>query len=886
MAGVLAWAEPPALPVDAPGEHFSLEAEAHGECATFAFGQPVVGTSYFYWYDIDTNAHNINHDGTDAMTTHAADMEGLSFRRAEWHRAQLEDIVDAGIDFLMPVYWGVPGCYDGWSFAGLPPLVEAHSALEAEGKHPPKIGLFYDTSILRANAYQEDGSNYHVDLTTDFGKRWFYVAMRDFFSLIPPSKWARVDGKPIVFLYAASFAKAQDPNQLEPVRRWFLEDFGCEPFLVKMRDWQGDADAVYQWGGAVSMQLDEHVAALGPGYDHSAVPGRTPLVVDREDGRTYIDRWTQLLRMNPETRPWMVHVETWNEWHEGTDIAASQEYGRQYIVLTRAFADLWRARQRLEPVGPYVKARQVTWWEGTGHGVEVYESAGDGFWEPVEMDGRKAVVTVENLVAPDSRYLYFDIDDGFAQAVDGGGVRICITYRDAGCENFALEYDSTDPDSGLVAGAFRFADVITLEGSGEWKTAAFDLVECNFANRANGGDFRLAIQGGEKALVVSEATVTQGGPDAAYVETFLEQRPPVAPVPSFATYATAERYDGLYMGESLAQAFAKVSNDSGGLAWGLSYRMQSLNEMYRAADDPKYLKAQLEAIRAVLAARDDRIGAELWTGKVAKAWGCDKYADRGRAVFAVHTGVITCPILDFLLLAKENVQVAAELGDEAQAIAADVTEALAFHDPQWRDGPGEGEGHYIGKDQEEVCEDRPLPGNRLSAMGHALWLSWKITGNETHRDRAIALGHYIKNRFTPSPDGGYFWPYWLPEEAVTAPASRESLSGEDTSHGGLTASFPMQLGLEGEVFLEDDMKRLANTVLLGFGRRDDGILFGNIIGTPDASPKYVSLPARWLVLAAYEPAIEERITAFYRNFVNQPGPLDLAILVRYLGEQE
>jgi len=51
-------------------------------------------------------------------------------------------MIAAGIDFLMPVFWGVPGKYDGWSFAGLPPLVEAHSALQKEGLGPPAIALF------------------------------------------------------------------------------------------------------------------------------------------------------------------------------------------------------------------------------------------------------------------------------------------------------------------------------------------------------------------------------------------------------------------------------------------------------------------------------------------------------------------------------------------------------------------------------------------------------------------------------------------------------------------------------------------------------------------------------------------------------------------------
>lgn len=27
-------------------------------------------------------------------------------------------------------------------------------------------------------------------------------------------------------------------------------------------------------------------------------------------------------------------VETWNEWHEGTDVAVPKEYGRRYIELT------------------------------------------------------------------------------------------------------------------------------------------------------------------------------------------------------------------------------------------------------------------------------------------------------------------------------------------------------------------------------------------------------------------------------------------------------------------------------------------------------------------------------------------------------------------------
>jgi hypothetical protein len=504
----LAVSQEPPLPSQPPGPHCSLDASRHAGAPSFAHGQPVVGTTYFYWYDEETKAHVVDPDGTDAMTTHAADMANLSYKRASWHRTQLEDMMDAGIDFLMPVFWGVPGKYDGWSFAGLPPLVAAHDALLGEGRTPPAIGLFYDTSILEWNGYNPDGSNYHVDLTTDFGRRWFYTAMRDFFSLIPPATWARVDGKPIIFLYGAGFAKAQEPDQLKAVCHWFREDFECDPFIVKMRDWQGDADAVYQWGGAVDMQMDEHVAALGPGYDHSAVPGRTPVVVDRQDGRVYAERWLRLLRLKPQRRPWMIHVETWNEWHEGTDIARSREYGRAYLVLTRIFSDMWRAGEHLKPVGPYVSVEAVSWTEGLVKGIDVFESPGDGLYEVVKPGAQLvAVATRRSEISPDSPYLYFDVDEGFALSLDGGDVALTVTYLDSGFEHVAVEYDSTDLESSIRNGAFRHAGSLATAGSGEWKTAAFELPECWFTNRANGADFRFAVRGDNLRFTVRKVAL-------------------------------------------------------------------------------------------------------------------------------------------------------------------------------------------------------------------------------------------------------------------------------------------------------------------------------------------------------------------------------------------
>ena len=493
------------LPEKPPGKFFPLHKADHQHTNSFKQGQPIVGTTYFYWYDIDTKSHIINGDGTDALTDHPTDMKTISYKRPAWHKQQLVDMMDAGIDFLMPVFWGVPGKYDGWSFAGLPPLVEAHSMLQAEGKKPPAIGLFYDTSILKYNSFNDDGSSYHVDLTTDFGKEWFYTAIRDFFSLIPPAKWARIDGRPIIFFYASAFAKAQDPEQFDSVRRRFTADFGVEPFLVKSSGWKGQADATYSWGGAVSGPLIfRQVAALGPGYDHSAVPGRKPLIVERRDGQTYIDRWLQVLALRADNRPWIVHVETWNELHEGTDVADSREYGRSYIVLTRLFADMWHTKTVLKIASGYADADSVKWTPGRAEGLNIRPSDGDGVWKKVITPDGEAIVSATNPYSDNNRYLYFDVDGAFAYGLFDQTATVTVTYCDTGCSAFYIEYDNTDPAKGLLEGAFRKIGNVAVGDTGAWKTAKFTLTQCHFANRCNNADFRIVVLGGKLELAVKK----------------------------------------------------------------------------------------------------------------------------------------------------------------------------------------------------------------------------------------------------------------------------------------------------------------------------------------------------------------------------------------------
>ncbi len=321
FAAVATLAQAPRDIPPASGPYINLKSRDLAFTRTFGPKDRIVGTYYFYWYNVQTKEHILNGDGSDALTDHPANMKDFSYTSVTWHKKQLSDMMAAGIDVVLPVFWGAPSEQDSqahlhWSYAGLPPLVQAREELVREGKRPPLIGLFYDTSTLEYNQWNE-----HVDLTSPRGKRWFYATVRDFFSMIPPKHWAMMERRPIILLYAAVFAKNYDQKFIDYTKAQFAKDFGGhEPWIAAEVSWRVKADSRVAWGGALGLK-NPGVASLGPGYDHSAVPGRTPLIVRREQGKFYEDNWLKFLRRPSQ----FVMVETWNEFHEGTDIAESRE---------------------------------------------------------------------------------------------------------------------------------------------------------------------------------------------------------------------------------------------------------------------------------------------------------------------------------------------------------------------------------------------------------------------------------------------------------------------------------------------------------------------------------------------------------------------------------
>jgi len=137
---------------------------------------------------------------------------------------------------------------------------------------------------------------------------------------------------------------------------------------VKERSWtSASAPLDVAWGAALNGPQILRTAAVGPGYNDSAVPGRTTPIRDREDGAFYRRSWEAAISSGRQ----FVFVETWNELHEGTDIARSREYGDRYIEITRECADILRGPVR------FVNPRPTGWARTLAPTVTVDVAAAD-----------------------------------------------------------------------------------------------------------------------------------------------------------------------------------------------------------------------------------------------------------------------------------------------------------------------------------------------------------------------------------------------------------------------------------------------------------------------------------------------------------------------------
>jgi hypothetical protein len=236
------------------------------------------------------------------------------------------------------------------------------------------------------------------------------------------------------------------------------------------------------------------IAELGPGYNDTAVYGRKPLIQDRNGGKFYEESWLKLLRRPSD----FVMIETWSELHEGTDICETKEYGRQYIELTRKYANLFKTRWSPPwPKGQFTGAKSVVFDAAAdrAHGIELVKHE-DGSVDKQTVAGSPALLSKP---AQGSGYIYFKVDDTFKW---DGQMRLGaeIEYYDASPGSLGIEYDGSDLRA-PGRGAYTKTSKVRLKGAHRWKKARFTLEKALLTNSENGrADLRIVSEAPELAV--------------------------------------------------------------------------------------------------------------------------------------------------------------------------------------------------------------------------------------------------------------------------------------------------------------------------------------------------------------------------------------------------
>ena len=305
-----------------------------------ASAERLVATYFYYWYDLPDGPHSA------PLTDHPAD-PGTSYESVDWFKRQLADMSYAGIDIALPAYWWFSEPSSG---VGLINLSDAYDQLVAEGQSPPSIGMFLDTGAIGQWPLSLR------DLTVPLNQERVYQMIRSYFTIVPERQWATIDGRPVVWLWAAYFDIKYDRSFFDYVISAFDSEFGVRPYLVGEEIWRYahtssgvdysevmPLDDFYIWGASANgfAEPTGGIAEVGPGYDERTLPGpgRIGRYQDREDGQFYVENFEKAI----ESGSAIIAIETWNEFHEASDVAESVEYGRQYIELTRQLVNSFKA---------------------------------------------------------------------------------------------------------------------------------------------------------------------------------------------------------------------------------------------------------------------------------------------------------------------------------------------------------------------------------------------------------------------------------------------------------------------------------------------------------------------------------------------------------------
>lgn len=322
----------------------------------------------------------------------------------------------------------------------------------------------------------------------------------------------KIEGKPVVFVYAVEaygrspeywarvLAKVRNATGIDAI---FIADTFNAAYLSVFDGlhtynpiWIKDHATVYAEEarrvrsyvplGEAEPYRRLWVATANPGYDDRKIrkPGT---YVPREGGAYYRRTWEASIASEPD----LVLICTWNEWHEGTEIEPSREYGFEYLKLTREYATRYKG---VEPPSPPAPSISLSLREVNGS-VELV----------VENRGGPAVATVVELVnATPGAPLEPEGLSAYRLPINSTSYAIHLPYIGAG-ESVRIAC--------VPLGATVEARATAWSATGEASTAEASIRVSGYAGRGAAGARLKPVEGPPLALI--------GGAAAAAVAALL-----------------------------------------------------------------------------------------------------------------------------------------------------------------------------------------------------------------------------------------------------------------------------------------------------------------------------------------------------------------------------
>lgn len=293
------------------------------------YGNPRVSGKWVHWKDVDESkkhiASSMGYPLLGAYDSHDPNIVEQHCREAK----------QAGLTGFIATWWSPGDFHD----QGMPLL------LEKAGKYGLKVTIYFETVPPKEAPTPAGAAKNVLYVLEHYGKN---------------PAWLEVNGKPVVFVYGRAVGQLKldgwaqamaEVNRKYPGGAVFIGDQiseraaktfdGIHTYNITGKTKGMSVEQLRAWAKTTYPEWVKTAGAgiscltVIPGYDDSQADRPKPRpITDRHDGETYRVLWEEAIAAKPD---WIL-ITTFNEWHEGSFIEPSAEYGGRELKTTRDYA--------------------------------------------------------------------------------------------------------------------------------------------------------------------------------------------------------------------------------------------------------------------------------------------------------------------------------------------------------------------------------------------------------------------------------------------------------------------------------------------------------------------------------------------------------------------